>query len=123
MELNGTTTADRWEEISNHLSELSQKISKEKTAIHSLLTELKKSEKNLDKLTSDLEKLSGLAYKEVLREESGTLNDEMPEYKPEIASEPAPAIKPRPELKPEPKEPVIPQVPPEQTALPLDIKE
>lgn len=79
MELTGTT-ADRWEQVSNKIAELAQDIEKKKKTISDAITSLKQVEKKFGSLQLELEQLSSIAYKEVLREESGTLNDEMPVF-------------------------------------------
>ena len=79
MELQGNT-ADRWEQVSTKLAELSKECKEKKKAINNAVALLKQSEKDLAMLQSNIEQLSNITYKEVLREESGTLNDEIPEF-------------------------------------------
>ena len=86
MELKGNT-AERWEQVSNKLSELSEGLSGKKKEIDAMITSLKQVEKEIDSTRKTLEKLGAAAYKEVLREESGTLNDEAPSFEDVIENE------------------------------------
>lgn len=79
MELTGNT-ADRWEQISKHISELSSEIEKNQAIAKDAISTMKQIGKNLTNLQSKVDELSTLAYKEVLREESGTINDEAPVF-------------------------------------------
>lgn len=77
MELTGNT-ADRWEQVSNKIAEIASNIASKQELIKSISSTLDELTTDLDTERDALEKLGNLAYKEVLREESGTLNDETP---------------------------------------------
>lgn len=77
MELTGNT-ADRWEQISNKMAEIASHIAEKQELIKSISSTLDDLNLELNTERDTLEKLGNLAYKEVLREESGTLNDETP---------------------------------------------
>lgn len=77
MELTGNT-ADRWEQISNKMAEIASSIAEKQELIKGISSTLNDLNSDLDAEHDMLEKLGNLAYKEVLREESGTLNDEAP---------------------------------------------
>ena len=77
MELTGNT-ADRWEQVSNKIAEIASNIASKQELIKSISSTLDELTTDLDAERDALEKLGNLAYKEVLREESGTLNDETP---------------------------------------------
>lgn len=79
MELTGST-ADRWEQISNRINELATGISTKQELIKGILSTIEDLNTELDAERKALEQLGNLALKEVLREESGTLNDEMPVF-------------------------------------------
>lgn len=75
MELTGNT-ADRWEQISNKIGEIATSISAKQELIKGISSTIDELSIELDAERKVLEQLSNLALKEVLREESGTLNDE-----------------------------------------------
>ena len=75
MELTGNT-ADRWEQISNKIGEIATSISAKQELIKGISSTIDELSIELDAERKVLERLSNLALKEVLREESGTLNDE-----------------------------------------------
>lgn len=75
MELKGNS-ADRWEQFSNKLGELAASVATKKEMITAISSTLDDMMKQLETEQSELEQLGNLAYKEVLREESGTLNDD-----------------------------------------------
>ena len=75
MELTGNT-ADRWEQTSNKIAEIALDVASKQELIKSIVSTLNELIVDLDTERDMLEKLGNLAYKEVLREESGTLNDE-----------------------------------------------
>lgn len=77
MELTGNA-ADRWEQISKKLNELAMSISAKQELIKGISSTIEDLDEELDTDRKLLEKLGNLANKEVLREESGTLNDEPP---------------------------------------------
>lgn len=77
MELTGNA-ADRWEQIGNKINELTMSISAKQELIKRISSTIGELDAELDADRKVLEKLSNLALKEVLREESGTLNDEPP---------------------------------------------
>lgn len=77
MELTGST-ADRWEQICNKINKLTMSISAKQELIRGISSTIEELDAELDADRKVLEKLSNLALKEVLREESGTLNDEPP---------------------------------------------
>ena len=79
MELTGST-ADRWEQISNRINELATGISTKQELIKGILSTIEDLNTELDAERKALGQLGNLALKEVLREESGTLNDEMPVF-------------------------------------------
>lgn len=89
MELTGST-ADRWEQISNRINELATGISAKQELIKGILSTIEDLNTELDVERKALEQLGSLALKEVLREESGTLNDEMPVFddKPDTKKQP-----------------------------------
>lgn len=89
MELKGNA-ADRWQQVSDKLAEIAANIAAKQELvkdISSTLEELGAELKNEQKL---LDKLSNLALKEVLREESGTLNDEPPVVSEPVQVDPVP---------------------------------
>lgn len=89
MELKGNA-ADRWQQVSDKLAEIAVDIAAKQELvkdISSTLEELGAELKNEQKL---LDKLSNLALKEVLREESGTLNDEPPVVSEPVQADPVP---------------------------------
>lgn len=75
MELTGNT-ADRWEQISNIIGEIATSISAKQELIKGISSTIDELSIELGAERKVLEQLSNLALKEVLREESGTLNDE-----------------------------------------------
>ncbi len=75
MELTGNT-ADRWEQISNKIGEIAASISAKQELIKGVSSTIDELGAELAAERKALELLSNLALKEVLREESGTLNDE-----------------------------------------------
>ena len=77
MELTGNA-ADRWQQISDKLGELALNISQKQKMVESISSTLDDLKKDLDTDKKALEEVSNIALKEVLREESGTLNDEPP---------------------------------------------
>lgn len=77
MELTGNA-ADRWEQIGNKINELTMSISTKQELVKGISSTIEELDAELDADRKVLEKLSNLALKEVLREESGTLNDEPP---------------------------------------------
>ena len=77
MELTGNA-ADRWEQIGNKINELTMSILAKQELIKGISSTIEDLDAELDADRRMLEKLSNLALKEVLREESGTLNDEPP---------------------------------------------
>lgn len=77
MELTGNA-ADRWQQISDKLGELALNISQKQKMVESISSTLDALKKDLDTDKKALEEVSNIALKEVLREESGTLNDEPP---------------------------------------------
>ena len=77
MELTGSA-ADRWEQICNKINKLTMSISAKQELIRGISSTIEELDAELDADRKVLEKLSNLALKEVLREESGTLNDEPP---------------------------------------------
>lgn len=85
MELTGNT-ADRWEQTSNKIAEIALDVASKQELIKSIVSTLNELIVDLDTERDMLEKLGNLAYKEVLREESGTLNDETP-----IVQDPTPS--------------------------------
>lgn len=94
MELQGNS-ADRWQQISDKLAELSSDIVAEQKAVNSVRSILDELGSSLNDRQQLLEKMSNLAYKEVLREESGTLNDESTMMAPEASiQQKQPAKKP-----------------------------
>lgn len=79
MELTGST-ADRWEQMSNKINEIALSISAKQELIKGISSTIEDLNAELDAEHEILEQLSNLALKEVLREESGTLNDEAPVF-------------------------------------------
>lgn len=77
MELTGST-ADRWEQMSNKINEIAMSVSAKQELVKGISSTIEELGAELDADRKVLEKLSNLALKEVLREESGTLNDEPP---------------------------------------------
>ena len=77
MELTGNA-ADRWQQISDKLGELALNISQKQEMVEAISSTLDDLKKDLDTDKKALEEVSNVALKEVLREESGTLNDEPP---------------------------------------------
>lgn len=77
MELTGNA-ADRWQQISDKLGELALNISQKQKMVEAISSALYDLKKDLDTDKKALEEVSNVALKEVLREESGTLNDEPP---------------------------------------------
>lgn len=77
MELTGNA-ADRWQQISDKLKELALNISQKQEMVEAISSTLDDLKKDLDTDKKALEEVSNVALKEVLREESGTLNDEPP---------------------------------------------
>lgn len=77
MELTGNA-ADRWQQISDKLGELALNVSQKQKMVESISSTLDDLKKDLDTDKKALEEVSNIALKEVLREESGTLNDEPP---------------------------------------------
>lgn len=77
MELTGNA-ADRWQQISDKLGELALNISQKQEMIEAISSTLDNLKKDLGTDKKALEEVSNVAFKEVLREESGTLNDEPP---------------------------------------------
>ena len=75
MELTGNTAA-RWEQISNKIGKIATSISAKQELIKGISSTIDELGAELDAERKALEQLSNLALKEVLREESGTLNDE-----------------------------------------------
>ena len=93
MELTGST-ADRWEQISNKINELAMGISAKQELVKGISSALEDLNAELDTERQTLEQLANLALKEVLREESGTLNDEPPVVPEPIQPKKTPAKKP-----------------------------
>ena len=125
MELQGNT-ADRWEQVSTKLAELSEEYKEKKKTINGIVSSLKQVEKDLATLQSNIEELSNITYKEVLREESGTLNDETPEFEDVTDDNMGPVNDETSESEPtkldeEANQPVIDEA--QQAELPLDNKE
>lgn len=77
MELTGNA-ADRWQQISDKLGELALNISQKQEMVEAISSTLDDLKKDLNTDKKALEEVSNVALKEVLREESGTLNDEPP---------------------------------------------
>jgi len=113
MELTGST-ADRWEQISNKINELAMGISAKQELVKGISSTLEDLNTELDTERQTLEQLANLAFKEVLREESGTLNDESP-----VVPEP---IQPKKKLAKKPaKKPAETQKQPETLPLLEDV--
>ena len=93
MELTENTAA-RWERIRNETAELASSIASKQEIIKSISSALDELITDFDTERETLEKLRDLADKEMLREESGTLNDEAP-----VISKPQPE-----QIAPAPKE-------------------
>ena len=79
MELTENTAA-RWERIRNETAELASSIASKQEIIKSISSALDELITDFDTERETLEKLRDLADKEMLREESGTLNDETPTH-------------------------------------------
>ena len=79
MELTGST-ADRWEQMGNKINDLAIDVSAKQELIKGVSSTLEDLNGELDAVRKTLEQLRNLADKEVLREESGTLNDEAPVF-------------------------------------------
>lgn len=77
MELTENTAA-KWEQIRNETAELASSIASKQEIIKSISSALDELITDFDAKRETLEKLRDLADKEMLREESGTLNDETP---------------------------------------------
>ena len=77
MELTENTAA-KWEQIRNETAELASSIASKQEIIKSISSALDELITDFDTERETLEKLRDLADKEMLREESGTLNDETP---------------------------------------------
>lgn len=73
MELSGND-ANRWEQMSNKIQELEQEIVSYANLANDISVALKELSTNLKEAQGVASSLSNLAYKEVLRQESGTLN-------------------------------------------------
>lgn len=73
MELTGND-AERWEQMSNKTQELEQKIASYCKLIKGVGSTLTKLTASLEETRQTADRLSNLAYKEVLRQESGTIN-------------------------------------------------
>ena len=78
MELKGDS-ADKWEQVREKTRELADAILEDLESIDAIKSDLKERSDRLNRYTEELKKLSNAADKEVLREESGMLNDDAPE--------------------------------------------
>lgn len=93
MELTENTAA-KWEWVRDETAKIASSIASKQEIIKSVSSALDKLIADLDTELETFERLSTLADKEVLREESGTLNDEAP-----VISKPQPE-----QIAPAPKE-------------------
>ena len=93
MELTENTAA-KWEWVRDEAAKLASSIASKQEIIKSVSSALDELIADLDTELETFERLSTLADKEVLREESGTLNDEAP-----VISKPQPE-----QIAPAPKE-------------------
>ncbi len=73
MELTGND-ASRWEQMSNSIQTLEQKIASYHELIKGISSSLAELTTSLEETRQTAYALSNLAYKEVLRQESGTIN-------------------------------------------------
>lgn len=73
MELTGND-ASRWEQMSNSIQALEQKIASYHELIRGMSSSLAELTTSLEETRQTADRLSNLAYKEVLRQESGTIN-------------------------------------------------
>lgn len=79
MELSGDD-ANRWEQMSNMLEELSTQLSSCRELTENMKDALADTTATLSRAQERISRLSTLAYKEVLRQESATLNAEEETY-------------------------------------------
>lgn len=73
MELTGND-AERWEQMSNEIQEIEEKIASYYELVKGMGSTLMELATNLGETQQIVNNLSNLAYKEVLRQESGTIN-------------------------------------------------
>jgi len=73
MELSGSD-AERWDQMSNKIQELEQQIASYHELVKGISSTLTELITNLAETQQTANSLSSLAYKEVLRQESGTIN-------------------------------------------------
>lgn len=78
MELAGNS-ANRWEQVSNKIGDIAFETDKQREQLEKLITELVDLAGRIRFNQEALTKLSGVAYKEVFREESKMLNDDSSE--------------------------------------------
>lgn len=86
MELTGNG-ANKWEQISKKIGDLAFETDKQRDQLEKLITELVDLADHIRLSQETLTKLSGAAFKEVLREGSMMLNDEPPAITPQPINE------------------------------------
>lgn len=86
MELTGNN-ANRWEQISKKIGDLAFETDKQRDQLEKLTAELADLTDHIRLNQETLTKLSGVAFKEVLREGSMMLNDESPVITPQSINE------------------------------------
>lgn len=95
MELTGND-ASRWEQMSNSIQTLEQKIASYHELIKGISSSLAELTTSLEETRQTADGLSNLAYKEVLRQESGTINADddydISEPKPEPITQLTPSV-------------------------------
>ena len=118
MKLTGNA-ADRWQQVSDKLGELALSISAKQALVEGILSALDELNGELANEKKTLETISSLTLKEVLREESGTLNDEPPE----VMLAPTSQEQQQKQVQEQPKEQPKPQKQPQEQAQLQAVKE